>query len=104
MTKEYFLMYDKTGAQLFVKSGWVPIVNNCNGYIVTNIGLDIVTIDDHVLYPGVPGMSNGDTLVVGGNRGEIFRGSIKIAFAGGNINQQVTIDQKYYKLGDLVIQ
>ncbi len=90
-----FLRWDQTGAIPYTQSGFVKMVKNCNGYLAVNTGTTIVRVNDHVLYPGVPGTSNGDSLPAGGNLGEIFVGTIKIAFTGVGTNE-VTIDQKFY--------
>lgn len=62
------------------KSGFVPIPANTNGYFVTSTGADIVDVNDQVYYPGVPGVSLGDSRTYGGNQNEIFVGNIKVAF------------------------
>lgn len=100
---EDFLKYNFTGGQIYEEGGFVKRVENCNGFIATNIGTCIVTINDHVLYPGVPGTSNGDSITVGGNRGEVLLGNIKIVFTGGG-TRRVTIDQKYYSLDGKVVR
>jgi hypothetical protein len=92
-----FLKFDQTGAMPYFKSGWANMVNNCNGFLAVNTGDEIVRVNDHVLYPGVPGTNNGDTYPFFGHSGEIFSGTIKIAFGtGGGGNPAVTIDQKFY--------
>lgn len=90
-----FLRTNQTGAIPYTDSGFVKMVNNCNGYLAVNTGQTIVKVNDHILYPGIPGTNNGDSFPFGGNLGEIFVGTIKISFTGVGTNE-VTIDQKFY--------
>jgi hypothetical protein len=63
------------------KSGFVPVMDNCNSWMVTNTGLDVVTVNGMVLNPGVPGVSLGDSKTIGGNQNEVYKGNIIVAFA-----------------------
>ena len=63
------------------KSGFVNVIENCNSFMVTNTGVDTVQVNDMILYPGVPGTSLGDSRTIGGNQGEVYKGTLKIAFA-----------------------
>lgn len=91
-----FLKWDTTGSQLYNQSGFAKRAVNCNGFIAVNTGDDIVRINDQVLYPGVPGITIGDSVTYGGNFGELFIGQIKISFDGVGANPQVAINQKIY--------
>ena len=62
-------------------SGWFDIPQNCNGFMVTNVGDTVVTVLDQIFYPGVPGTSLGDSRTYGGNAGEVYKGQLKVAFA-----------------------
>jgi hypothetical protein len=93
-----FLRYNTTGAVTYNSGTIVKRVGNCNGYIAINTGNDPVTVADTILYPGVPGTSNGDSKTVGGNAGEIFLGNIRIVFSGIGNAPAVTIEQKFYIL------
>lgn len=46
----------------------------------TNTGLDTVTVNGMLLFPG-PAGSLGDSITIGGNEGEIYVGNIVVAFA-----------------------
>jgi hypothetical protein len=82
---------------IYTKSQFVRVVTNCNGYMATNIGDTIVTVNDMILYPGTPGTIIGDSRSVGGNEGEIYTGVIKISFSVPlGVLPQVEIVQKYY--------
>lgn len=94
-----FLRYNTTGAVPYTQGGFVTRQENCNGFIAINTGDAIVFVNDRILYPGVPGTSNGDSVTVGGNFGEIYTGNIKISFGAG-ANPQVTVEQKFYYLTD----
>lgn len=98
-----FLPYNTTGAIPYTLSGWVNMVDNCNGWLAVNTGDDPVEINDQILYPGIIGTSLGDAKPVGGNFGEIFKGTIKITFKGIGANPQVTIEQKYYMIDKTLI-
>lgn len=94
------LKYNTTGAVPYTAGGFVELMDNCNGYIAINTGNDPVRIADTLLYPGIPGTINGEGKVVGGNFGEVFTGSVRIAFSGIGAAPQVTIEQKFYVIED----
>lgn len=98
-----FIKYNTTGAVPYTTGGFITRVDNCNGFIATNTGDDIVTINDRVLYPGVPGTSNGDSISIGGNFGELYFGNLKVAFSGIGANPQITIEQKFYSFPDNLV-
>lgn len=104
LTAKDFLFYNFTGAVPIITGGSVVRVNNCCGFIAINTGDDAVTVNDQVLYPGVPGTSIGDSMTVGGNLGEIFLGQINVKFAGVGVAPQVTINQKFYILDKPMIK
>ena len=93
-----FIKYNTTGAVPYTKGGFITKVENCNGFIATNTGDEPVYINDRILYPGVPGTNNGDSVTIGGNFGELYFGVIKVSFVGGGVNPQITIEQKFYIL------
>lgn len=55
----------------------------CNGWEVVNLGTTVATVNNRPLYPGVPGTVLGDSFSLGGNKGEVFKGRVDIAFPGG---------------------
>lgn len=97
MTPNDFIGYNTTGAQPYDLPTILKPVENCNGFVATNVGTTTVTINGHILYPGTPGTNNGDAFTFGGNAGEVFRGNISIFFGAG-VTPLVTIDQKFYNL------
>lgn len=72
----------------------IVIEKYCNGFEVVNTGTTTCFVNGRPLYAGTPGTNNGDSLTVGGNRGEIFTGRLDISFATGAGNAIVT--QKIY--------
>lgn len=99
MQKFQFIKYNTTGAVPYNAGGFITKVDNCNGFIATNTGDAPVNVNDRILYPGVPGTNNGDSITIGGNFGELYFGNIKIDFGAG-ANPEVTIEQKFYILSN----
>lgn len=66
----------------------------CNGFEIVNTGATLATINGRPLYPGVVGSAVGDSYTVGGNKGEIFKGRVDIAFPNGA--GEVIFTQKIY--------
>jgi hypothetical protein len=95
-----FLRYNTTGAVPYTQGGFITKQENLNGFIATNTGDDPVFVNDRILYPGVIGTSNGDSITIGGNFGEIYTGNIKVSFQGIGAAPQVTIEQKFYYFND----
>lgn len=93
--KNFIMRHYNIFTQVYTQSGQIEVVENCNGYTATNIGADIVTINGQVLFPGTVGSILGDSVSVGGNEGEIYKGRLDIAFAAIT-NPQLQIVQKYY--------
>jgi len=77
------------------KSGFVNVMENCNSWMVTNTGADIVEVNDMILYPGTVGTSLGDAKTIGGNENEVYAGNIKVSFRT-LVNPAVEIVQKAY--------
>lgn len=70
------------------------IDRRCNSWSVLNTGTTVMTVNGVPLNPGVPGTNNGESFLSGGNRGEIFRGRVDIAFAG-NAGAAIFIQKIY---------
>jgi len=88
--------------QIIQKSDWYNVELFCNGWTVTNIGDVVVKVNDQIFYPGVIGVSLGDSRSYGGNEGEIYKGVIKVAFQvpPGGVNPQIELVQKVYIFKD----
>lgn len=78
------------------ESGNKEVVKYCNSITFTNTGDEIVRVNDMILYPGVIGVSLGDSRSIGGNFGEEYCGNIRVQFAGGGANPALEIIQKFY--------
>jgi hypothetical protein len=63
--------------------------------MATNTGVDIVRVNGAILYPGIPGISLGDSRTFGGNEGEIYCGNIIVSFAS-LVTPEIEIIQKFY--------
>ena len=96
-----FIIYNTTDAIPYTAGGTIKRVDNCNGFIAVNTGGDVAYINGQVIYPGVPGTSSGESVSIGGNLGEIYKGYINLKFAGTGSNPEVTIKQKFYIIKDL---
>jgi hypothetical protein len=80
MTNEQQYRKYNITVQILQRSDWYNVEYLCNGFTVTNIGDTIVKINEQIFYPGVPGVSLGDSRSYGGNESEIYKGVIKVAF------------------------
>lgn len=67
----------------------------CNAYTIINLGTSICSVNGVPLNPGVPGTNNGESISQGGNKGELFRGRIDIAFINAGINNVMVIQKIY---------
>ena len=90
--------YNTTGASSYYKPAFIDVVKNCNGFTVTNIGDTTAFVNDMVLFPGVPGVSLGDSRTIGGNENEIYVGNIKLSFdvIAPGVAPQIEIIQKFF--------
>lgn len=79
------------------KSGFFDVVELCNMVMVTNVGNTIVQVNDMVLFPGVLGVSLGDSRTFGGHQNEIYKGIIKVSFlVPVGTSPRLEIVQKFY--------
>jgi hypothetical protein len=83
---------------IYSKSIQVPVVRGCNGYTATNIGDTTVQINGKTLFPSAtPASILGDSITLGGNLGELYKGDLSIQFVSpANANPKVEIIQKFY--------
>lgn len=78
-------------------SGYYQVMQGCNAYVVTNVGDTIVEFNGHILYPGTPGTTIGDSFTFGGHPGEIFVGTMKVQFQPPvGVAPALEIIQKFY--------
>ncbi len=84
--------------QVISKSGNVIVVENCFGYMFTNIGDTVCRVNGMVVFPSAtPATSLGDSRTISAHELEIYTGTIEVAFTPGGANPQVEIVQQYYK-------
>lgn len=81
--------------QSYQLSGWYTVPLHCNGFMVTNTGDVLVTVNDQILNAGVPGTSLGDSKTFGGNEGELYDGTLKVAFANPTAGVAPNIEVVY---------
>lgn len=87
-----------TQTNVYSISGTIPKAKLCNGFLATNIGDTVVTINKKILFPSAtPATAQGDAISFGGNEGEIFAGDIDVSFRTplGAI-PRIEIVQKFY--------
>lgn len=83
--KEEMMIYDLL-PQVVRGNLSVNVNPYCNSITFINQGNSFAVINNTFrVYPGTIGTNSGETFSLGGNRGEIFRGRIDVAFdiAGG---------------------
>lgn len=94
-------------AQVYTASGQIIRVDNCFGFMFTNVGDVIATVSGMVIFPNAnPQTGLGDSRSMSGHLLDLFKGSINLAFQNptAGVNPQVEIVQFYYIPGlfDLV--
>lgn len=92
------LLYYNTSQQHYAENASIVVDQLCNGYTVINIGTTVMAVNKIALNPGTAGTNNGESVSVGGNRGEIFAGRIDIAFTGGT-GLCIVLQKIYVKSG-----
>jgi hypothetical protein len=97
-----FIRYNITSAEPVTESKYLKRMTNCNGFTIINTGAVIARINGQILYPGTPGTSNGDSITIGGNAGEIFLGNVQVIFDAG-AGAEVMVTQKYYILDKPIV-
>ena len=80
------------------KNGSITIEPRCNSITLINYGSSTVVINGVLtLYPGTPGTNSGESISYGGNRAELFKGNIDVAFSSTVLaNNRLLIIQKVY--------
>jgi len=96
MSNEKYRMYNVVTSR-YTRSGSYSMPDLVNGYQVTNIGAVTVQINGQTLFPSAtPATILGDSLSVGGNLGEIYKGNMEITFATSERNTAFGYIQKVY--------
>lgn len=90
------VQYNMT-VQTYSNSGDIILAKPVNGWMATNLGDTIAEVNGIQLLPGVPGVSRGDSVTIGGNLYEEYLGPIRLAFANpAGAAPLVEIIQKFY--------
>jgi hypothetical protein len=92
----YLLPYN-ISTQIFSVATNVPVQQKCNGFMIKNTGTTIAVLNGTPIQPG-------DSISVGGNYGEEYKGRIDIGFftqtpPPATIINQATVIQKFYMPG-----
>ena len=66
------------------------VTSNCNGITFINYGTNSVTIEGQAV------LTQGQSLSIDGNQGEIINKTFLIAFTGAGTNNLVTIKKNYF--------
>jgi hypothetical protein len=82
----------------YSQSGFIDVIENCNGFTFTNLGDTIAEVNGMVIFPSAtPATDLGDSRSIGGNAGEIYKGNIKLSFRQPlGVAPLVEIAQKFY--------
>lgn len=86
--------YNFSGQQ-YSQNQNITLDENCNGITVINNGATAAFLNEIPLNAGVPGTNNGESLTIGGNKGEVLKGRVSIRFAAG-VGSSVIVIQKFY--------
>jgi hypothetical protein len=78
------------------KNGTITTDPLCNALTVINTGSTIIYFNEIPLNPGVPGVNNGESFTLGGNKGEYFEGRAEIRFPAGLSNGSALVIEKVY--------
>lgn len=71
------------------------IAQFCNGWTAINKGTSLATVNGVTLNPSPGAGLSGESFGCQGNTGEVFRGTVRIVFEPGGINNVLFV-QKYY--------
>ena len=66
---------------LVTQSGFIDVVENCKGFMFTNLGDTIADVNGMVVFPSVtPATILGDSRSIGADKNDIYAGNIKVLF------------------------
>lgn len=86
------------------ESGQVTVQKGCNSITYTNLGDVIAQVNGKTLFPSAtPATVAGDSISLGGNLGEVYKGDINLKFVlpTAGTNPLVEIIQKFYTLYEI---
>lgn len=89
--------YFNQAVTLVNKSQFMPVIDGCAGYMVTNLGDTIVRVNDMTLFPSAtPTTSAGDSKSIALHKGDIYKGVLRIAFEPGGAAPLLEVVQVHY--------
>lgn len=93
-----FLKFNLTKAITYDRTVKIPVVRNCNGFMFTNLGDTIASVNGMIIFPSpTPATDLGDSRSIIGNVGEIYSGFLDLQFqAPLGATPLVEVVQKYY--------
>lgn len=75
----------------------IPVVENCIGFMFTNIGGTTARIQDMVVFPSAtPATVLGDSRSVMAHEGDIYKGNLKLSFDLPLVNPNIEVVQLFY--------
>ncbi len=83
-------------AKTVITNGSLNVDKWCNSVEVINVGTNVVTVNQIPLNPPAAGKVLGDSWTFGGNRAEVYKGRIDVAFATLLAGQKILVLQKMY--------
>lgn len=84
-------------ANIYTKSENIIFEKSCFGFMFTNIGDTVATVNGMVIFPSAtPATSLGDSRSLMAHLLDIYKGNITLAFAPGGANPKVEVVQLYY--------
>lgn len=87
----------------YTQSEVVPVVDGCIGFMFTNIGDTVASVNDMRIFPSAtPATVLGDSRSVMAHEGDVYKGQLKLSFAfPSGALPQVEIVQLFYIDPDL---
>lgn len=83
--------------QLYTQNQYLAVDQRCNAVMVVNRGDGVLFINGIPLAPSPLGPGNaGESITLGGNAGEYYRGMLELVFTPGTANPAAVIVQKFY--------
>lgn len=82
---------------LYNTAQFVPVQKGCTGFMFTNVGDTIASVNEMIIYPGTPGTILGDSRSIGAHKNDVYQGNIQLKFiAPINALPSVEIVQVFY--------
>lgn len=84
--------------QQYSAAGYIPVVDNCFGFMFTNVGDTIATVNGMIIHPSAtPATNLGDSRSVMAHKNDVYKGRILLSFAvPAGLIPLVEVIQIYY--------